>query len=63
MKYCSSTLKLEYNKHTSSSDDCPPPSSSDDHVHSPVIVLCNRPDVPGCLFDAYNKQVTNNFDI
>lgn len=38
---------------TSSSDDCPSHSSSDDQVHSPVIVLCNLPDVPGCLFDAY----------
>jgi len=42
---------------TSSSDDCPSHSSSDDHVHSPVIVLCNLPDVPGCLFDACHKQM------
>lgn len=27
-------------------------SSSEDQTHSPVTVLCKRPDVPGCLFEA-----------
>lgn len=32
------------------------PSSSELHTHSPVTVRCNRPDAPGCLFDAYNTK-------
>lgn len=44
---------------SSSSEIFPPSSSSDDHTHSPVNVLCNRPE-PGCFFAAYIKIKNNH---